>query len=195
EGETVVDAPAVRHDPFVGPVASEPKSAPGTDVGRAAPVLATEHRIELRQRELPDRITHMHEEHLGVVEVPDVKASSRDLDAERRIVHHAFERCGGGRVYLLAEYRDVPTSGVQRPDCRSRTVHPVVDLQARKMSSKTCLPRLDEHPHEVTFEAPVPPEADGRGHNLLGLIRREGREGRSFDVLGTNGQYAHHESD
>src|SRR5260370_14994804 len=107
--------------------------------------------IELGQRELGEWVVLAYEEHLRVIDVPDIEAAGEDIDPERRVVLDALEGANGDRIDLLAEDGDIGHTGEQGRNGGGGAVHVVLQLHPRLEPLEVLLPKHYElaHPRDL----------------------------------------------
>src|SRR5215471_18376917 len=136
-------------------------------------MLGAEDRVELRQRQMVERVVLVDEDHVRIVEEVGLEASRGDVDAGRRIAPGALEGPFRAGADLLSEDGEVPRAGEEGADRRGGPVHPKVERNAGLTLVQACHPALHQGSHEVVLEAAVAPQDYGAGDTLGRLVDRQ----------------------
>src|SRR5262249_41178212 len=164
------DRKAVGANRLIFPFAGQAEFAPRANVFRAAQMLAAEDGVNLRQREFGERVIFVDENIEREIHVADVEAAGGDVNAERRVAHHARESFNLRRPDFAPQNRQVTRARIQRAHRRGCAVHAIVKLNAGMMATKSVLPQLHQLAHEIRSRTAVSPQAQRAGDDLLGLV-------------------------
>src|SRR5580692_8142991 len=115
-----------------------------------------------------------YEEHLRVVDVPDVDAAGEDIDPEWRVVLDALEGADSGRIDLLAEDGDIGYTGEESRNGGGGAIHVVLQLHVRLELLEVLLPKHYELAHPCGLCTAMAGNSDYSADLLLGNVVRKG---------------------